>query len=226
MVFSRMLKVLLIMCFLRAFLCEAVPNRAYIANYSNTVTVMDTKTREIVDVISDSNFSQTYQIAISPDGNFIYVADYANSTVSVINAKNNQLVDETYYVIGGPSCITLTPNGRLAYVPSSNTNYLNIINFAEYSVTSFNGYNGSNNVAITPDGLLAYITNTASPIINVIRVPSSEEVAQITTGGAPFATAISKTSTYVLNQVFEVGKPDFVSIINTTTQKGTERFQL
>src|SRR5262249_41004204 len=64
-------------------------NRAYVANYGGTVSVIDTATNSIIDSI---NVGPAVGIAISPDGCELYVTHYRSSnTVTVIDTSTDSV---------------------------------------------------------------------------------------------------------------------------------------
>jgi YVTN family beta-propeller protein len=77
--------------------------------------------------------SEPFDLAVTPDGNDVYVVNYASSSVSVINASLNTVVGTV--ALGsqdGPTRVTITPDGTSAlvlagtniYVISTSTNTL------------------------------------------------------------------------------------------------------
>ena len=94
----------------------------YTANWGigdgNTVGVINARTNQLITTISlgDGAPKGPGSVAVSPDGTRIYTANYGDAdgsgnTVSVINARTNQLIETI--TIGpprtGPGSVTVTP---------------------------------------------------------------------------------------------------------------------
>jgi len=155
-------------------------SRAYVNNYGgpegvgsgNAITV------RVVDLINNTIIGDPIVVglapaalAITPDGTFVYVANYVNGnpgagTMSVIQTSNNAVVGNITG-FSGPFAIAITPNGKYAYVTNFGSN-----NFAPIGSTvsvvklSTNTIVATINlaiqpagIAITPNGKHAYVTN-------------------------------------------------------------------
>lgn len=122
-------------------------NYAYISNFGSnnfspigkTVSVLDLKTNKIITNIDIG--TQPAGIALSPNGAVIYVAifntlylgaNFTNLTagigiVRVINTKNNQLLSQKILVGSSPAGITISPNGKRAYVCNYGSNNVTVL---------------------------------------------------------------------------------------------------
>ena len=65
-------------------------------------------------------------VAITPNGDYAYVANYYNNTVSVISTSTNTVV-KTITVGTAPDGVAITPNGNYAYVTNYNSGTLSVI---------------------------------------------------------------------------------------------------
>src|SRR5208283_6067848 len=66
---------------------------------------------------------------------FVYVANSASSTVSVLNAASNNVV-ATIPVGSGPTGVAITPDGTQAYVTNQNDNTVSVIATKTNTVTA------------------------------------------------------------------------------------------
>ncbi len=162
-------------------------------------------------------------MAITPDGAFVYVANYVDGnpgtgTISVIQTSNNTVVD-TIPGFSGPFGIAITPNGNYAYVtnfgsnnfsPTGNT--VSVVNLHTNTViATINLGIQPAGVAITPDGSLVYVSNyntlylapnfnalTAGPgTVNIIDTKTNQVISPtIDVGLSPDAIAISPDGAY------------------------------
>jgi len=162
-------------------------------------------------------------LAITPDGAYVYVANYVDGnpgtgTVDVIQTSDNR-VTTTITGFSGPFNIAMTPDGTKAYVTNFGSN-----NFSPIGTTVSVIDIGSNTIsatiplgiqpagiAITPDGHLAYATNydtlyTDTTYTNLVAGPGTVNIIDIATdmvisptimvGLSPDAVAISSNGQY------------------------------
>lgn len=156
-------------------------NTAYVNNYgapggagsgnATTVRVVNLQTNTIVGPPITVGLAPA-GLAITPDGQFVYVINYVNGnqgtgTISIIKTSDNTVVGNPITGFSGPFQIAITPDGRYAYVTNFGSN-----NFAPIGTTVSVVNLQSNTIvkdikvgiqpsgiAITPDGKLAYVTN-------------------------------------------------------------------
>jgi YVTN family beta-propeller protein len=136
---------------------------------------------------------------------FAYVANFLSGTVSVIDTATNTVVVGTgpdSAVIGGPTAIAVTPDGKHAYVTISNANSVVIDTATNKVVATIPVGNGCYGVAITPDGKHAYVANLFSNNVSVIATVSNTVVATVAVGSQPFGVAVTPNGkhAYVTNQ--------------------------
>jgi YVTN family beta-propeller protein len=174
-------------------------NRGVNAEPSNIV-VFDTKARKLVTRIPvDVN---PYELAFSPDGNSLFVSNWASDTVSVIDTLQNR-VTGVIDVGANPNDMKLSNDGRL-FVACSNDNTIRVIDTKtrrqietiSTTITS-RAPEGS-----TPDALaldqtrhLLYVANADNNNIGVIDISNakrSEVVGFIPSGWYPSALALSR----------------------------------
>lgn len=178
-------------------------HRAYVTNSnSSTITVIDTKTNQVIAVIT--GFDGPSGMAITPDGKFGYVNNYGapggvgsgnGTTVRVVDLTNNVIIGSPITVGQAPAAIAISPHGKFVYTinyvdGNPGTGTMSIIKTSNNTVTAtVNGFSGPFGIAITPDGKYAYVTNFGS------------------NNFAPFGTTVSIVNLHALNIVktIEVG---------------------
>jgi YVTN family beta-propeller protein len=109
----------------------------YVADgaYPEGVAIVDTATNAVVDTIPLPDESTPGDIAITPDGRFLYVLTSGYSTVSVINTEINSVV--TTVAVGAyPIDIAITPDGLYAYVTNHDSGDVSVISTQSNSVRS------------------------------------------------------------------------------------------
>jgi YVTN family beta-propeller protein len=155
-------------------------NTAYVNNYGGpegvgsgngtTVSVVNLNTNSVVGSPITVGLAPA-ALAMTPDGQFVYVANYVDGnqgtgTISVIRTSDNTVVS-TINGFFGPFAIAITPNGKYALVTNFGSN-----NFAPIG-TTVDMIKLSNNtihktftlgiqpsgLAITPNSRLAYVSN-------------------------------------------------------------------
>src|SRR5687767_3689425 len=99
-------------------------NLVYVSNEKdNTVTVVDSKTMEVVKTI---NVGQRPRgITISPDGKIIYVCASDDDTVEMIDTATNEVVGS---LPSGPDpeLFVLSPDGQTLYVANEDDNLVTV----------------------------------------------------------------------------------------------------
>ncbi len=166
---------------------------AITSNGPNRVDVIDTETNAITTTIpiGGSNYGPT-GVAITPDGNRVYVTNRGSARVEVIDTQNNTFV-KSIAVGSGPVGIATTPDGTRAYVANRRVSTSTVIDTVSETVTAtipvvIGPSSSATSVAITPDGNRAYITYFTGSRIAVIDIDPlsstfNQQTAIITTTG-------------------------------------------
>lgn len=96
-------------------------------------------------------------IAVSPDGNRIYVTNESSHTVSVINTNTDKVI-HTITGLHLPSAIVVHPNGSTIYVSNLGAKTVSVINSTSYEIIStIPGLNGPLSMALNKTGTRLYI---------------------------------------------------------------------
>jgi YVTN family beta-propeller protein len=166
----------------------------------SNVVVFDTKTREIVTRIPvDVN---PYELVFTPDGERLFVSNWASNDVSVIDTARNRVI-RSIDVGANPNDMKLSNDGRL-FVACSNDNTVHVIDTKTLRTTEVisttitpQAPEGS-----TPDALaidqtrrLLYVANADNndvAVINIADTRHSDVLGFIPTGWYPSALALSK----------------------------------
>ena len=167
-----------------------------------------------------SPFGWPCSVAVSPNGLYAYVANYGDSSVSVINTTSNK-VTEKIRVGRHPSGVDISPNGAHAYVACDRyySNYdmhngsVYVINTAtnEVAETIPIGYN-ANGVVVSPNGRYVYVANSGDSSVFRIDTTTNTVTAIILVGSNVNGMAVSPNGAYI----YVVGD-GLVSVIDTTT---------
>jgi YVTN family beta-propeller protein/autotransporter-associated beta strand protein len=181
---------------------------------SGSVSVIDVMARTIVNTIPASGNPQG--LTISPNGQFLYITNTTNNTISVIATATNQVVGSPIAVGTNPVGVAVSPDGTTLYVTNITSDTVSVINATTRAVTTTVAVGTSPfGVSVSPDGSKAYIVNEAGGgTVSVINTATQTVIATIGIGGAPLSVAITPDGTraYVANQ------SGSVSVIDTATE--------
>jgi YVTN family beta-propeller protein len=113
--------------------------------------IIDAATNTVVGVVS--GIERAHGAATSPDGNWIYVSNEADTTVDVVSVKAMK-VTKKIPLSGHPNNIAITPDGRKVYVAIAQApGALDVIDTASQAKTrTISVHGGVHNVYVTPDG--------------------------------------------------------------------------
>ena len=101
----------------------------------NAIDVLDTRRHRVLTTIKlASNLLRPMGIAVSPDGNHIYVTLGRGKSVAIINTKTNAIVS-TIEVGDRPWGIAISPDGRTLYTANGPSNDVSVVDVVAQSVT-------------------------------------------------------------------------------------------
>jgi len=139
-------------------------------------------------------------VAITPDGNTLYVASSNVSNVSVIDTTSRSITATVSIPRGAlPALMAVNPNGSLLYVVDQGLNQITVISTASNMIAATIPVGSHPNaVAFSPDGTRAYVTNQWSSSVSVIDTSASTVVSTFRVGAFPTAVAVTPNgSVYV-----------------------------
>jgi YVTN family beta-propeller protein len=132
-------------------------------------------------------------VAITPNGNDVYVTNADAGTVSAIGTATNT-VFKTITVGSGPRAAAVGPLGKALYVANAADGTVSVILTATNTVTAtIHGFSQPWDVAITPDGNDAYVTNAETGYSTVSEISTASYTITATATGfnGPFGVAIN-----------------------------------
>ncbi len=162
--------------------------------YSNNTLALNKVSGETGLVIVGSN---PIGVAITLNGQYVYVANGGSGTVSVISTATNSVVS-TITVGTNPDGIAITPSSQYVYVGNWGSATVSVISTSSNSVVSTITV-GTNptGITITPNGLYVYVANKGGDTVSVISTSSDSVVATIPVGSNPIGVAITPNGQYV-----------------------------
>ncbi|MGI6146551.1 MAG: YncE family protein [Firmicutes bacterium] len=159
---------------------------AYVTNREDaSVSVIDLNRAQEVTRIPVGTRPQA--IAASPDKRFVYVTNFNDATLSVINTLTNTVVDTVGLNVGafaaeGPTGVAVTPDGRFVYVANIQSDNLSVVDARRLAVVTTVPMSAPPaDLRITADGNLAYVTMGVGAIgfIGVVDLNTNLQVKAI-----------------------------------------------
>lgn len=208
---------------------------AFVANFSShNISIVNTL--ENIELMTVPVGNGPVALNITPEGRFIYVVNESSNNVSVIDltmipkeyfrirnkdeSKNEfdkdilkNAVIATIAVGSSPESISITPDGKLAYVSNYRDNSISVIDImTNRLINTILVQEGPYSVAIAPDGNRIYVVNSLSNTVSVIDTRANIAIHTIEVGISPLAAIVSSDGKYLY--VVNNGS-DSISIIET-----------
>ncbi|MBA3238138.1 MAG: YncE family protein [Parachlamydiaceae bacterium] len=196
------------------------------------ISVIDTYRNRVIANVT-LNVSYPTAIAITPDGQYVYVSSTQGTQgpkfiISIIETSSNKVkttIPACASVASAPLGIAITPNGLYAYVTCRSNLQFNSVSVIETTnntlLTTIGVGNdqGPYGIAITTDGLYTYVANYDGNSVSVINTTSNAIIATVNYlcdkihGSSPQCIAITPNGLYVYVTCTDDGS---VSVIETT----------
>jgi len=194
-------------------------NRVYVLNLvqgtqamveptGGELLVINTATNTVSSTLSLEG-GLTLDLAVSPDGKYVYVARDMGF-VSVIDASTN--TETTRINVGGLGLngVTISPDGTSLYVAGTTDVY--VVNTKSNAVTAtITGLGGPSGVAVSPNGNYAYVTESSNNSISIINTDTNRVESLVRAGVQPKGIVISPN-----------GKYAYVATNDSALKKGSE----
>jgi DNA-binding beta-propeller fold protein YncE len=137
---------------------------AYVANYNSAtqqVLVIDIATATIVDGFTDPEFTGLWAIALSPSGDRLYLHDYLDNELYVVDPSTGLLIDTVVILPAGDTVwqLHVSPDGSTMYAVylDGSIDVIDLVSLTvsdSYTDVSLLEGNGS---CMSPDGLSLYL---------------------------------------------------------------------
>lgn len=207
---------------------------AYIADTQrDLLQVVDLESWRLIANIPVGNMgSPEVGLAITPDGNKVFISNGYSKNISVVSTTENKVIDTIPMesVLAG---IAISPDGRIAYVieiqsPVGGQRGVVTIDVATHRVIQRLGqteplaFGHPLEVAVSPDGQHAYFGGVDFEIVVVMDVENGS-TRYIEGGLDPFNLALTEDGRllYVSNM-----SSDDITVINTQTEKVVDRIPI
>jgi len=151
----------------------------YVSNTSDgTVTVISLSSNDVSDILSAGNSPKG--IAISSDGLYIYVANYSDNTLSIIDTSDNSRI--SLPVGDGPLGMAISSDEEYLYVTNNSDDSLSIISantnelfgtianhhYIKYLSADYVAFDKPYGIAVTPDGHHFYVVNNGNNTLSIL----------------------------------------------------------
>lgn len=182
----------------------------FVSDSAGTVESVNGSTYTTTPITTGTQSSEPNDIAITPDGSKVVVANEASGTVSVITTATNAV--QTITIPSGgllspaaPNAVVITPDGNTAYVSDHNNAVVYPISIAGATATLGTGITvgtltDPTAMVMLPNGSDVYVANYTSGTVSAISTASNTVVATIPVNGgsgSPEALAVTPDSAHV-----------------------------
>jgi YVTN family beta-propeller protein len=147
------------------------------------IGVVDVETGEVLTVLRGGTDPE--QVALSPDGTRLYVANEDADTASILDVATGEIL-AALPVGGEPEGVTISPDGQFVYVTSEEDNQVSVISTASSEVVAqFEVGPRPRASAFSPDSARAYVTSENGGGFSVVDTAVHEVSDTIDVPGDP-----------------------------------------
>lgn len=198
---------------------------AYISNSADgSISVIDTADHKLIDTISGLG-TNLEGVAISPTGNYVFVASLDDQIVLMLDTSTNSIRKEIGLPEGvSPWGVAVSPDGKFLYLTaneSDDSGFLRAINTNSGAVAATIPVekNAKGLVVLAEESTyLTYVANGNSGSVSAIEGSSTSPESPIVAGSNPAGVAVSPEGDYIYVTNRGNGEdPGSVSIIEITS---------
>ena len=155
-------------------------------------------------------------LAVSRDGKRVYVVNYLDGTVSVIDTDTNTVIN-TFTLSTNTRGLTLSPDSTIAYVSNTGSgpvgpDFVAVMNTTTGTFTTIAVGIGPNDLAVNSTGTVVYVANGLGDTVSVIDTGSNTVIKTIPVGDNPEGVSFSPDGSVAYVANFD---DDSVSVIDT-----------
>ncbi|MFA9408221.1 MAG: beta-propeller fold lactonase family protein, partial [Candidatus Dadabacteria bacterium] len=159
--------------------------------------------------------SESFGVAVTPDGSHVYVTNCSSNTVSVIQTSDNTVV-ATVDVGQCPTGVAI-PNNTSVFVANTSSDTVSVIQTSDNTVVATVDVGiAPIGIAVGPDGVNIYVANSLSNTVNIMCVEDPTcDLLTIDVGETPEGIASSQNSTLNLGLIYVANQgSNTITIIN------------
>lgn len=199
----------------KAIVLEPDTRRAFVLNGgADSVTIIDVNTHRPVHTFNLDVRARAQEMAISPNGQTLYVANSANNNITVVDTRSFGTVAELAVGIA-PAAVAVDPRGARVLVANQGSNNVTVIDtFLNRVVSTIQVEPGPVHIAVDPNPNVdrAYVASPSSALMSVIAVSSGQVVRRLNVGPG----AVASLPDAIPNRLFVVkGTQGRVTVFDT-----------
>lgn len=197
-----------------AYICCGIGGKIAVVDLINKTHIMD---------IFCEGFNDLYYIAISPNLDYAYIADYSGKSILKLDLMCNRIV-KYVSVVGKPRSIDISLCGNFVYVVFDDEPVMQILNGKSLdTINQFSLPTSGGSVTVTNNNAIIYVTQPSLNQTAVIDLCNFSIIKMINTGINPGRSAIS----YEKNLIMIAGRGSNNLIpINTCTMLTNENIYI
>ncbi len=149
------------------------------------------------ETYKEPEYKTPFNLAVTADGERLFVACEASNSLIVIHAKSGELLAEI--AIGAqPHFVCFSPDQRRAYVSNRASDSVSIIDTQTYEVLStLKVGDEPHEMAVTSDGATLYVANAGTYDVSVVDLERGGEVKRLAASRGPWGAALSGDGRYL-----------------------------
>ncbi|GEM_PF-3543451 len=189
--------------------------------YSYSLNIIDTAQQRITAQV-EVGPTATAGIAVSPNGQYVYVANLQANHVSIINTVTHRKIADV--PVPSPYGIAVSPDSKWVYVANRQNNRIDMIDMQTSPISTVADHiplsSPPTGIAISPNGNFLYVTSNNNKLFFVGIDPTRQQglitsLTSLNLLGIPAGIAITPDGRYLyvaINQAYSV------SVIDTNGQ--------
>ena len=151
-----------------------------------------------ISKIVNAKYYSPFNLALSPDGKYLYVVAEEGNALLVVNTEKNKVTKEITVGVR-PHSVVVSRDGKTAYVSNQWSDNVSVIDLEENIVTdTLSTGGGPAGLALSTDGNSLYSANSFSSDLSIIDLTSGVERNRLFTGNNPTGVQISPDGNLVL----------------------------
>ncbi|MEI6048360.1 MAG: beta-propeller fold lactonase family protein [Bacteroidota bacterium] len=192
-----------------------------------------TSKNKLVTKLVNANYYSPFNLAVSKDGNLLYVVAQEANELMVVDTKKRAVINKIK-VGAYPHSVVLDDGGKMAYVSNQWSDNVSVIDLNTLSVidTLITG-NGPAGLSLSADGKFLYVVNSYSSNISLFELNTGEERKRFSAGNNPTGIQLSPdgkslyvTSRRALIAPYGETLKSELTVVDETKQRVSERLNI
>jgi len=187
----------------------------------------------VISKIVNAKYYSPFNLALSPDGKYLYVVAEEGNALLVVNTEKNKVTKEIKVGVR-PHSVVVSRDGKTAYVSNQWSDNVSVIDLEKYIVTdTLKTGGGPAGLALSADGNSLYSANSFSSDLSIIDLASGAERNRLFTGNNPTGVQITPdgnlvmvTSRRTLGRPYGDSLRCELTVVNDKRQRIAERLDI